>query len=85
MKSKVGPWKRRVDACHVLKEVNTLLTSHVSGIREVRVESSTSKLKKRREAKSARIRPSQWSRTESADKRRSVPVSTFWVSQDLEA
>jgi hypothetical protein len=65
---------------HLLKEVNTPLTSRVSGIRETRARSSTSKLMKRREAKSARVRPSRWSRAEGVDKRRSVPVSSFRVS-----
>jgi hypothetical protein len=74
-----------VDTCHLLKEVNTPLTSRVSGIRETRVGSSTLKLTKRREAKSARVRPSRWSRAEGTDKRRSMPVSTFRVSRDLEA
>jgi hypothetical protein len=69
----------------LLKEVNTPSTSRVSGVRETRARSSTSKLMKRREAKSARVRPSRWSRMEGIDKRRSVPVSTFWVSRDLEA
>jgi hypothetical protein len=60
-----------VDACRLLKEVNTLLTSRVSGIHEVRARGSTSKLMKRREGKSARVRPIWWSRMEGVDKRRS--------------
>jgi hypothetical protein len=73
------------DSCIVfLKEVNTPLTSRVSGVCETRAESSTSKLTKQREVKSARVRPSQWSRAEGTDKRRNVPVSTFRVSRDLE-
>jgi hypothetical protein len=47
--------------------------------------SSTSKLMKRREAKSARGRPRWWSCTEGTDKRRSIPISTFWVSRVLGA
>jgi hypothetical protein len=71
--------------CHLLKEVNTPLTSRVSGIHETRAGSLASKLMKRWEAKSARVRPSWWSRVEGADKRRSMPVSAFRVSQYLEA
>jgi hypothetical protein len=81
----VGLWKRQVDACHLLKEVNTPLTSRVLRIHETRAWSLTSKFMKGKEEKSARVRPSWWSCTEGTDKRRSMPVSTFWVSRDLEA
>jgi hypothetical protein len=73
-----------VDACRLLKEVNTPLTSRVSGIRETRARSSISKLMKRREAKSVGDKPSRWSCVEGTDKRRSVLVSAFRISQDLE-
>jgi hypothetical protein len=33
---KVGPGDRQVDTCHLVKGVNTLLTSRVSGIHEIR-------------------------------------------------
>jgi hypothetical protein len=33
---KVGPGDRQVDTCHLVKGVNTPLTSRVSGIREIR-------------------------------------------------
>ena len=65
----MGPKDRQVDTHHIVEEVNTILSSRVSGIRKTRSGSSASKLTKQREEKSDSGKPRRWSCAEGVDSR----------------